>query len=210
MREVKGEAMKRVVYFAAMLVSVFAVTTALAKIAPAGPYVVTGFDGMFYAKAVPAEASGTKGTTKIYRVGAKEDTLLDSYDWYAPNRFDGWIVLGWDSNTGKVSVMRIHQEPEDAADNRVELSFYAGGKRLLTYSTKDLLDMGFKKVARMSTAERRPDRLDIKVIGCKQVASPKEPGNIGYAFILSTSDSQLVHFDISTGERLNVPPTVLE
>jgi len=92
----------------------------------------------------------------------------------------------------------------------VELSFYAGGKRLLTYSTKDLVGMGFKKVAQMSTAERRPDRLDIKVIGCKQVASAKEAGQIDYAFILSTSDGQLVHFDIATGERVDPPHTVLE
>jgi hypothetical protein len=202
--------MKRFGSLAVILVTACVITSALAKIAGSAPYVVTDTNGMFYAKAVPTELAGTKGTTKIYRVAAKEDTLLDSYDWYAPARFDGWLVLGWESNAGKVSVLRIHQETEDAADDRVELSFYTGGKRLLTYSSKDLLAMGFKKVDRMSTAERRPQRLDIKVIGCKQVAGAKNPGGVDHNFILSTSDGLLIHFDLATGERLNPPPTILQ
>jgi hypothetical protein len=175
-------------------------TTAFAKFGGFGPYVVAVPDGFMYAKAVPTDPAGTKGTTRIFRVTAKEDELLDTYDWYAPVLFGGGITLGWSPIAGKVAVMRVHAESEPTADTRVELSFYLGGKRLLTYSTKDLLAMGFKKQQlKLISDQRRLDTLDIKVIGCQQV-----PRTNDYHFVIATADGTPIHFDILTGERVPI------
>ena len=51
----------------------------------------SGPDGVFYARCIPAESQGAKGTTTIYRVKADADEVVDRYDWYGPTT----VVLGW-------------------------------------------------------------------------------------------------------------------
>ena len=50
-------------------------------------YVTASEYGQFYAKSVPSESYGLKGTTKVYQVMEEEDVLIQTYDWYSPRIF---------------------------------------------------------------------------------------------------------------------------
>jgi hypothetical protein len=53
------------------------------------PYVVSGAEGRFYARATPADNRGTTGVTKVYRVEeARRDKLLATYEWYSTSERD--------------------------------------------------------------------------------------------------------------------------
>ena len=85
---------------------------------PNRPYVQSMDGGIFYARCIPAEKKGSKGTTTIYRVEAEADEKLDVYDWYAPEG----VILGWSPIVGKVAVMAL-QGRYDLQDNQVVFSF---------------------------------------------------------------------------------------
>ena len=162
------------------------------------PYVVTGGDGpahgCYFAKCVPLDVERTRGTTKIYRAGVEVDQLLDSYDWYAPRQFRVGIWIGWVESAGKMAVMRMHDEPGEFGANRVELSFYLGGKLLKSYTVKDLLALGAnpkpQEFAGVAGAKRA--YLDYKVPGW----GGRKPGEYAYSIVTD----KLIYFDAQTGE----------
>lgn len=89
-------------------------------------YVQSGPDGVFYARCVPDEADGTKGTTKVYRVRKERDEPTDGYDWYVKRG----VVLGWSPIAGKVAIMALGGPPAAGSGIPPELSFHLGGKPL--------------------------------------------------------------------------------
>ena len=101
-------------------------------------YVQSGPDGVFYARCVPDEAEGTRGTTKVYRVGKQRDDLVDGYDWYVRPG----VVLGWSPIAGKVAIMALGGPPAPGSDTPPELSFHLGGERLASYTAVDLKEWG--------------------------------------------------------------------
>ena len=122
------------------------------------PYVVTSHqDGLYYAKSVPADESGqsAQGTTKVYRVGRDGDELLDTYPWYAPRGVKTGMLLDWSPTAGKVAIMRMHDEDVPFAMDRVELTFYLGGKLLKSYTVKDLAALGVRPVAQAASGVMR-------------------------------------------------------
>ena len=108
------------------------------------PYVVTSLQGSFYAKCTPKnEASESAGgTTKVYKVRNGSDKPLDSYAWYAPRQQKTGLLLEWSPTAKKVAIMRMHEEPEPFTAERIELSFYLGGKLLRSYTVKELVALG--------------------------------------------------------------------
>ena len=106
---------------------------------PNRPYVQSMDGGIFYARCIPAEKEGSKGTTTIYRVEAEADEKLDVYDWYAPEG----VILGWSPIVGKVAVMAL-QGRYNLKDNQVVFSFHIGGQHLHSYTAKNLKEMGVR------------------------------------------------------------------
>ena len=162
------------------------------------PYVksMEGF-GAFYARAIPAGRKGTAGTTKIYRVEADGDQLLDTYNWYAPNG----VVLCWSPlPVGNVAVMALGagtqaaQAPTAQAQTAepVEWAFHLDGRLLKAYTAEDLAALG---VRTLITSEG--PRAAYRVTGCEQHA----PGTNEYDFVVEINGgARTLRFDITTGE----------
>ncbi len=148
------------------------------------PYVQSGPDGVFYARCIPDEAGGTKGSTTIYRVRKGQDEVVDSYDWYVRNG----VVLAWSPVTGKVAVMALGGAPTGQADEHTELSFYMGGKLLNAYTTSDLKRRGADVRLRGSSTAI------FKVLGQEQI-----PGTNEYVFSIEIQ-GKTYNFDILTGK----------
>jgi hypothetical protein len=161
---------------------VFAAALALAAGKPVQnrPYVQSGPDGVVYARCVPDAATGSAGTTKVYKVGRDADELLDTYPWYAREG----VTLGWSPTAGKVAVM--------ARRAKAELSFHLGGKELASYTTDDLGKLGFEVVSERGPMGPAP-RAVCRVVGCEQV-----PLTNDYHFVVQAGETQ-VRFDILTG-----------
>lgn len=148
------------------------------------PYVQSGPSGVFYARCIPAEAAGTKGSTKIYRVRKEQDEVVDNYDWFVMNG----VVLAWSPIAGKVAVMALGGEPKAVPDKHAELSFYLGGKLLNTYTTNDLKAWG------ANVWPRGDHRARFKVLGQEQI-----PGTNEYVFSIEIEGKKF-DFDILTGK----------
>gem|GEM_PF-5590810 len=154
------------------------------------PYVHSDLDGRFYARCIPAGDSGDKGTTTIFRVRRTDDERFDTYDWYNRNG----VVLGWSPIAGKVAVWRLRQEDDSLIPvaNRIEFSFYLGGKLLKSFTTQDLLDRGAKVQEKTSSANRIG--MDYRALGCQQV-----PWTNDYYFGIELTNGKKIRFDILTG-----------
>ena len=159
------------------------------------PYVQSGPDGVFYARCVPTADGMGPGSTKVFRVRAEKDDLVDSYDWYAR----GGVVLGWSPIEGKVAVMRLQGGDRDAgkpAGEQAEFSFYLGGKLLKSYATRDLVELGAEESALPAGGRGAV----YKVVGCEQV-----PGTNRYLFVIEVKGGRRISFDIITGQPEPAP-----
>jgi len=177
-------------FFALLFVVLGPGISVASKPVPNRAYVQSGPDGVFYARCIPEENTGTKGTTNIFRVAIDEDVLVDSYDWYSPRT----VLLGWSPIAGKVAVMSM-QEERVPNDDSVQFSFHLGGQLLRAYTTEDLRGLGIKipKIA------KRP-YFAYRAIGCEQV-----PGEANvYVFSIKGSNNKKYSFDITTGELVSV------
>jgi hypothetical protein len=181
--------MPRTLTLAALFVVLACSNTALSKRAGNRPYVISGPDGAFYARGIPTGDDGIGGRTEVYEVGAERDTLLDTYDFYAPER----VVLGWSPITGKVAMMAALNDSIPAKDwaAREELRFCLGGKVIKSYTAAELIALGAKEVV------SRPGGVhpSFRLVGCEQV-----PGTNDYDFILDLDGGRQVRLDILTGE----------
>jgi hypothetical protein len=100
----------------------------------AGPY------GRCYAKSTPRhvydndEFARQQGITEIFRVGETEDSLINSFDWFAQTLF-----LDCTHSTGPI-VTRVGpwQRGHEPNPDHLALAFYARGKLLKSYSTLDI------------------------------------------------------------------------
>ncbi|MCW5822131.1 MAG: hypothetical protein KIT34_04970 [Cyanobacteria bacterium TGS_CYA1] len=151
------------------------------------PMVISGLDGRFYARCVPAKEDGSAGSTKIYRVESTKDILLDSYDFYPQHG----IWLGWSPKAGKVALMARLVEQNVDPNKQVELTFYLGGKKLNSYTSAQLWKMGAQKKLDMIGG----NCAEISVRGCEQV-----PGTNDYDFVVRTGLKTVLRFDILTGK----------
>ena len=86
----------------------------------------TAYHGDRYAKCIPAEDSGSKGKTRVYRVTADEDVLEDEYDWYATQ--GTWPARGtWRWRPG-YGVRSLTSRIRSAAETRIRSGFGIGSR----------------------------------------------------------------------------------
>ncbi len=99
-------------------------------------YVTASEYGQFYAKSIPHETYGLRGVTKVYQVGEKEDTLIQTYPWYSPRIF----LEGF---TGAQTVYVVQLGPwhrgHKASDEHHAIAFYKNDTLLKKYSTLDIV-----------------------------------------------------------------------
>ena len=161
-----------------------------AVVGPNQPYVAC-LGGVFYARAIPDEDRGSKGTTTIYRVRRDQDEVVERHAWYA----SGGLHLGWSPIAGKVSTMALSRDMAKDPAEQVEFSFYIGVQHLATYTTADLAKLG-ALVLPTGDSERRGAAL--RVVGCEQI-----PGTNEYVYrviLTSSAGAKTIDFDVLTGK----------
>ncbi len=158
------------------------------------PRVFAGRYGNCYAKAVPAEPYGQKGTTKVFMVESGADRLVHTYNWYAQQVFLECNV----ATPGKpvaVAVARLgpwHRGRRASASD-LAIAFYHGGKLVKKYATLDIagsLDNVSTSVSHFQVFEHTDGYL-------------WRSGN-EYAFHARTTDGRRLAFDAASGERVQL------
>ncbi|SRR6266566_6477503 len=133
-----------------IIVCCFALQAADAKTVGKGenrPTVQSALGGSYYVRSIPHEYFGTKGTTQIFKVKIGGDEVLDEYPIY----MRGEIYLGWSPIKGKWCLVHAESErtsSEEAYDKvgkLAHLTFYMGGKEILSYAGEDLKKMGLER-----------------------------------------------------------------
>jgi len=151
-------------------------------------YVQSGHYGSCYAKSIPAETYGSKGTTRVYLVRDKDDELAQTFDWYAPK-------IDLTTTSKGLSVVRFGSWPRGhaASNDELAIAFYLNGKLLHSYSTLDLAG--------------KPDNVSCSVSHYTIIR--KTPGyrwidGNNHAFDIELTDGRTLSFDPDTGNLL--PP----
>lgn len=149
--------------------------------------------GYCYAKSVPSEDYGSKGTTKIYSVRPAEDILLQTFDWYASEIYLKCVVGRSDDQLG-VSVVRLGswaRGPRATAD-QMAIAFYFRGVLVRQYSTLEIAGSP-ENVSRSVSHYTVIRRID----GYRE-----QRGNFS-TFEIFTTDGRIVTFDPTTGAILS-------
>ncbi len=158
--------------------------------APSLPYVKSSEYGQFYAKSVPAEEydweNRTKGKTFVYSVGAKEDTLLYTCDWFAQELF----LLDHSGSLVRLGPWARGHEPkkEDLA-----IGFYLNGETLKEYSALDIVNTAYDDKASIGMSVSHY-RVFQDMIGYRWLGGNK------WAFDVKTYEGKILSFDSLTGE----------
>jgi hypothetical protein len=152
-------------------------------------YVQSATYGTYYAKSIPAESYGTKGTTRIYLVQEKDDQLVTTFDWYAPQ-----IALMGTSKGCAVVRFGVWARGRKASPDELAIAFYLNGKLLHSYSTLDLAGTPDN----VSSSVSHYTIID-KTLGFRWINSNS------WAFDIQTTDHRLLSFDPDTGTLL--PPS---
>ncbi len=149
--------------------------------------------GHCFAKSVPSEYYGSKGTTKIYSVRPGDDTLLHTFDWYASEIYLNCVVGRADDQLG-VSVVRLGswaRGPRATAD-QMAIAFYFRGVLVRQYSTLEIAGSP-ENVSRSVSHYTVIRRID---------GYHEQRGNFS-TFEVLTTDGRMVTFDPTTGAILS-------
>lgn len=149
--------------------------------------------GSCYAKSVPSELYGSKGTTKVYSVQPGEDSLRHTFDWYSQQIYLECGVGRPNEQLG-ISVVRfgLWARGAKATVEQMALAFYFRGQLVKQYSTLDIAG-SLDNVSRSRSHYSVIRRID----GYRQQKS-----NF-YTFEILTYDGRLVVFDPTTGAILS-------
>lgn len=145
-------------------------------------YVKSSPHGQCYAKAIPAELSGSKGVTRIYVVREGEDQLVETYSWYA-QQID-LQVTAWGISVVRINSWRRGQKPT-AGD--LAIGFYLAGKTLKEYSTLDIARIDYG-----SSGDPFYTGI-VKANGYRWIQSND------YTFSILTGGGKTISFDVRTG-----------
>jgi hypothetical protein len=157
------------------------------------PYVRASQSGSCYARAVPENPQGTKGTTTIYAVAPNGDKPLYSFSWYAASLYVE-CALGSAGRQLATSLVRFGEWPRggQATVDQLALAFYVGDRLVGQYSTLDVAGSP-KNVLASKSHYRVVDR----VLGYRWVES-----NVA-VFEIVTTDGRTMTFDPITGDLLS-------
>ncbi len=161
------------------------------------PQVTASQYGRCYAKSVPAERSGSKGSTKIYVVQPGEDSLRDTFSWYS-NRIYLECGVGRANQHAGTSVVQFGPwaRGSRAAADDLALAFHFAGKLVRRYSTLDIAgspDNVSSSVSHYTVIER--------------VEGYRWKGSNFSVFEVVTTDGRRLTFDPTTGEILSEQST---
>jgi hypothetical protein len=119
--------------FSALVFWINLVTVQADSEAPNLPNIQISRQGGYYSKSIPAEFTGTKGRTRIFRVEKKRDVLIQKYAWYAPR-------LYLEPAEDGIYVVRPGQWPRglEASSGDMAIEFYKNDLLLKNYSTLEL------------------------------------------------------------------------
>jgi hypothetical protein len=153
-------------------------------------HVVASQYGRCYAKSVPAESYGGKGTTHILRVTDSQDTLAHSYDWFSQTIYIACNVSDDLTPTG-ISVVRFGPwaRGHTASLGHLAIGFYFKGKKLKEYSTLDIAGNPENVSASVSHYT-----VFEKVLGYRWLGGNRA------VFDVKTTDGRTLSFDPATGE----------
>lgn len=146
------------------------------------PIVRSSEYGAYYAKSVPLEEYGPDGVTRVYHVGAEEDTFLYEYPWYASDLYLGGIG---DGTLVRFGPWARGREPRE---DHLAIGFYRDGKVVREYSTLDIADLGSGVSESVSHYEVFGERLGFAW------------SNDDVFFEVMGVDGTLLRFDLADGE----------
>ena len=152
--------------------------------APPRPHIKSSENGMYYAKSVPEGFDRTKGRTYIYQVGAMEDTLLHTYNWYAQEVY----LL---NNT--LVRMGPWARGQEASKDDFAIGFYSNGQPIKEYSTLDIVNLAYND----------PKTIQVSISHytiLKEIVGFKWSGHIRYSFEVKTHEDKVISFNIETGK----------
>ncbi|NND64985.1 MAG: hypothetical protein HKM24_03375 [Gammaproteobacteria bacterium] len=139
--------------------------------------------GNFYAKSVPSERYGLKGSTKVYQVTNNDDLLLHSYDWYSPQIYvDGFVSSVY------VIQMGPWQRGHEASEDHHAIAFYKNDQLLKKYSTKEIIEMG-------ATIQASVSHYTV----FSEVVGFKRPYGNQLIFHVKTHSDDMLSFDVDSG-----------
>ena len=152
-------------------------------------HVVASEYGRCYAKSVPEEYYGSKGTTHVFRVEDGRDIPLHRFDWFSQRISIACNVSDNKTPVG-VSVVQFGPWPRGhaASAEHLALAFYFKGRLLKEYSTLDIAgspENVSRSVSHYTVIE--------KVMGYE-----RQDGN-GYLFRIKMEDGRVLSFDPATG-----------
>ncbi len=164
--------------------------------APNVAHVAASSYGRCYAKSIPEDWHEQIGTTRIYLVGAAEDTLVHTFDWFSQRIH---IECNVSPPSGPVGISVVRFGPwargYQANDEQLALAFYFDGKLKRWYSTLDIAgtpENVSRSVSHYTVIE--------KVDGFRWLGAGNQ-----YEFVVHTTDGRMLRFDPATGEQRSPP-----
>ncbi len=154
------------------------------------PHITASEYGRCYAKSIPEEPYGEKGVTKVFTVGAAEDRLVHTFDWFSQSLYLACNVSDSKTPVG-VSVVRLGPWPRgrEATAGHLAIAFYYKGKEVGSYSTLDIA--GDPENVSASVSHHTVIE---KVVGFRRLRANE------YAFEVKTVDGRRLSFDPVTGK----------
>jgi hypothetical protein len=153
-------------------------------------YITTDTYGQVFVKSIPDEMYGSKGTTKVYRVGQTQDTLIQTYSWYSPRVFVA--SFGGDRDVYVVRTAPWHAGHVAAAGDPA-LAFFKNQSRLRGYSTLDIAG--------------QPDRVSVqddRYSPFSRLIGFRNPFGSQFVFDVERAGGGVLSFDAESGEILTV------
>lgn len=152
------------------------------------PYVRSSQWGQFYAKSVPKERYGLRGTTTVYKVEEGQDTPLYVYDWYSPELYvEGFPGM----NTVYVVQMGPWARGHQATPEHLALALYKNDALVKAYSTLDIAGTPENVEASVSHYQVFGERVGFR-----------RPWGNQLFFDIERPDGELLTFHADTGELL--------
>ena len=155
------------------------------------PHVAASRHGRCYARSVPAQDYGDRGTTKIYRVAPEGDVEIASFDWFSQRIY---LACNVSEGVGPVGLSVVRLGPwargHEASAEHFAIGFYFNGVAVGEYSTLDIAGAPANVSASVSHYE-----VFEKVVGYRWIESNR------YVFEAVAADGRLLTFGPATGRR---------
>ncbi|MFO7626982.1 MAG: hypothetical protein R6V62_06970 [Candidatus Fermentibacteraceae bacterium] len=148
------------------------------------PIVRSSEHGAYYARSIPSGYYGQEGVTRVYHVGAEEDTFLYEFPWYASEMYLG--------GEGDGTLVRFGPwcRGNEPREDHLAIGFYRDGLVIREYSTLEMATLGSGVSESVSHYEVFGQRLGFR------------SSSYGFFFEVMGVDEVLFRFDLENGMLL--------